>query len=339
MPWIFNLTLKNLVCQFLLTETVQTSTFLFIMKLMYLDNLTLAHVKWFVSSPKLSAEPTVQLFEAIWLILFILAGVFTLFLANQLLNKTKITSRLDRLFFPMQKWIPTVLRLSLGVSLFITGLQGHFFAPNINLPADPYSTFNSVQIILGTCLILGLATSLVAILVLVTYLGGFFLVKPPDLLDHLEIVGYSLSLLLLGAGKWGLDSFIFKVTFGLEKWARLAPRLLLFFVGLALISAAGSEKIFAVSLSQDFLSYHNWNFLSLAGVSNRNFIFFIAGSEIIIGLALIFNLALRLIVVSLLAMMSLTAFLLGPTEVWGHLFAIGVVFTSLVGWKEKTSPD
>ena len=104
------------------------------------------------------------------------------------------------------------------------------------------------------------------------------------------------------------------------------------FTGLALVILAFSEKLLNMNLANDFLvHYENWNFLASFGMDNRNFIIMTGIIELLLGLSLILNKAVRLSTLALLLTMIATALLLGIDEVIGHLFAVGLVFAVWVG--------
>jgi uncharacterized membrane protein YphA (DoxX/SURF4 family) len=93
---------------------------------------------------------------------------------------------------------------------------------------------------------------------------------------------------------------------------------------------AFSEKLFNVPAAQDFLNQHSWNLASFAGVSDRHFIIIAGSIELLLGLALILHKVPRLIVLVTLVTMTATALALGIEEVYGHLFAVGIVVATLV---------
>jgi hypothetical protein len=107
--------------------------------------------------------------------------------------------------------------------------------------------------------------------------------------------------------------------------------LLRIFVGFGLMALALSEKLIGVGLSTDFLQHHNWNFLQPIGVSDRLFIIISGITEFVVGLTLVLNIAPRLTTAIVALLMTITAFLLGVDEVFGHLFALSLVAVVWLG--------
>lgn len=302
-----------------------------------------SHVKWFVDSTTAEVEPVTNLEVALILLVVVIAmGIASL--VDYLLNKKGFNKYFDKKLRVFAPWTASVVRVTLGIILIYASNHNYLFAPNIELEASYYSNgLIWTQGILGVGLILGLFTRVFALLTLVLYFGTLAVAPLADVVEHVEYIGLTVFLFLEGSGPLALDRFI-KLgkpsDWKLRMWSLPVLRIS---VGMGLAILAFSEKIFNLPLAQTFLSEHNWNFLSSLGVSDRTFILVAGTMELIFGLALVFNLASRLVITTILGLFITTAILLGVSEIFGHLFAVGVFMAIWINYdpsiESKTKPS
>ncbi len=299
----------------------------------------LGHIKWFVEDTASSPSDALSLSTSEWLVIVasLVVGIGLMLLAARLLIKPN--KLLDDRFKPFRNWVPTVVRWSTAVLLIASYWLGYMYAPNINYSPTPLSDLLNVALIaIAILLLLGAYTRIAGTGLLVIYMLSFLIVDAPiELLDHLEYIGLGLFLILSPSGKLSVNKNLTDpLSPIMTKFGYWALPSLKIFSGLTLIILAFSERLLNMSLADDFLvSHSSWNFLSSFGLSDRNFIILSGIVVILIGLSLILNKVVRLSTLMLLLTMIVTASLLGPTEVTGHLFAVGLVFAVWVGPNEN----
>jgi uncharacterized membrane protein YphA (DoxX/SURF4 family) len=181
--------------------------------------------------------------------------------------------------------------------------------------------------------LLGAATKAGSVVLLLGYLSLIFETTIGNVLDHFEYVAIAGYLFFRGPGRISLAGKKESNSFKSRQFALPSYRIGL---GIALVALGLSEKLFGISIAQEFLTLHNWNLLSWLGVSDRLFAIIAGSIETLVGLALIFNFASRLLLLIVLGLMSTTAILLGIEEIYGHLFAVGAV---AVIWVNDTKPS
>ncbi len=298
----------------------------------------LGHVKWFAEDAVSSSSNVLSLSTSEWLVIVasLVIGVGLMLLIAKLL--TKPNKFLDDKFKPFREWVPTVVRWSTAALLIAGYWLGHLYASNIDYsPSSLSSLLNVALIVIAVLLLLGAYTQIAGAGLLIIYALSFLVVDAPiELLDHLEYIGLGLFLMLSPTGELSVNkNLVDPLSPVMGKNGYLALPMLKIFSGLTLIILAFSEKLLNMSLVNAFLVNHSsWNFLSSFGLSNRNFIILSAIIVVLIGLSLILNKAARLSTLLLLVTMTITATLLGPLEVTGHLFAVGLVFAVWIGPNE-----
>jgi len=299
----------------------------------------LSHVKWF-NSDKVIAQPSLNNTEWLVVVILLITGLLAFRFADQWLVKSKTRKNLDKKLKPLRLWVPLVVRISTSLLLAINVTHDYLLAPNVTSDGSSTSNLISGLFIVAAVLIgLGLWNKAGAL----TLLAGYLLILTKadfvDVLDHFEYVGIAGYLWLRGPGKHSLDNY-------LQKKKLTAPDLrkhsLTFYrtsIGIGLATLGLSEKLLNTTAAQDFLNQYDWNVLSAVGVSDRWFIVVAGSVELLVGLALIFNYASRLLILVVLALMLLTAVLLGIDEIYGHLFAVGAVAVLLVHDEKPAKRD
>jgi len=294
----------------------------------------LAHVKWFSENNPASAIESLSASEWGIILGVIIAGIILMFLVDKLFRP--LDKKLDSNFATLHGWVPTVVRFSTALLLIFNFWKGYLFAPNIIVGNETiFLLMNAVLVAIALLLLFGVFTRLAGLLLLVIFLlGALAALEPFQLTDHLEYIGIGLFLLFSTPGKLSVNTKLRDPLSSLAKHRRLASPFLRTFVGLGLITLAFSEKLLNMTLSNDFLQSNSWNILSSFGVSDRNFIIVVGVIELLLGLTLVLNKAPRLGTLAILCAMIATAVVLGLEEVFGHLFAVGVVAAVWIGPNE-----
>jgi len=289
-------------------------------------SVVLGHVKWFVPDDGVTYP---GLSPAEWVLAVGVAffTVYILFMAGELLVVRNFEAQLDKHTQRLRQLVPLVVRLSMSAMVFINIRHSYLLAPNVESTGSLMAwfitiLFSSAAVMLGV----GYLTRVGSLLLLASYLLTLWEAHSwIDIADHLEYVGVVGYLWLRGPGWYSVDRYL-----GLSRPVpperlNLSLHVYRVCVGLGLVTLSLSEKLLNVTASQQFLNAHNWNFLEVVGIGDRVFITTMGAMELAIGLALVANIVPRLVTAAVLMAMATTAGLLGIEEIYGHLFAIGIV--------------
>lgn len=294
----------------------------------------LAHVKWFSENSPASVIENLNASEWGLILSAVIVGVVLMILVDKLLRP--IDQKLDEKFAGLSDWVPTVVRFSTALLIVFNFWKGYLFAPNIVVGNETiFLLMNAVIVAVALLLLFGVFTRMAGLLLLVIFfLGTLAALEPFQLTDHLEYIGIGLFLMFAAPGKLSVGTELKDPLSSLAKNQWLALPLLRTSVGLGLVALAFSEKLLNMTLSNDFLQNNSWNILSSFGVNDRNFIIVAGVLELLLGLTLVLNKTPRLGTLAVLCAMIVTAIALGLEEVFGHLFAVGVVVAVWVGPNE-----
>lgn len=292
-----------------------------------------AHVKWF--SEETEAAYLSPLTNTEWVIVAILIalGIAAMIFVDKLFRP--FDHKLDENLRRFREWVPTTVRISTALLIIYNFWNNIFFAPNISYNDGFLSAaVNALLILAAIMLLFGVYVRTAGAVLIVTYLTGLTVVDDwLQLIDHMEYLAIGLFLIFTGAGAAaikGLDDPLNKM----RAYKQYAIPLLKTFIGLSLVALAFSEKLVNMTLANNFLIKNHWNFMSAVGMSDRNFIIMIGILEVLFGLTLILNRASRLGTLAILIAMITTATLLGVEEVFGHMFAVGLVTAVWIGPNE-----
>ncbi|MCP5032689.1 MAG: hypothetical protein GY939_12865 [Actinomycetia bacterium] len=285
-----------------------------------------AHVKWFGQGA--GDGPTqLEALEITLVGLVVLATLALLLGAGECLDDHQAIARLRPRLGRLESMVPLVVRLSTTAFLFVNALDHALLGPNITAGGGALA-FITTWLLLsaGLSLALGFFTRVGIVCLLAGYLLVGLQAPIIDVVDHLEYVGIAAYLWFRGPGTNSLDHIL-----GLNDHAGSGPSRVgllayRFAIGMTLATLALSEKILNVATAEAFLAQYNWNVLAVLGLHDRHFIIILGSIELALGLALAFGQAPRLVVLVVLVAMVATTILLGPGEVLGHVFAVGIVF-------------
>lgn len=245
--------------------------------------------------------------------------------------------------------IPLILALHLAVTLFVSGVSLHLFAPNLVLHepgAVPIGSFGGAvaalaQIAIGLALFYGALTRIAAVLLVVLWLAGMFWFGPVLLLEHAIVPGIALTLYVTGRGPFAVDALLHP-RLGLPRIRRLAHALtpLRIGTGISLVTLAFTEKLWNLPLGLAFLERYPVNFLPEWGVplSDEAFLLGAGAVELLAGLLLIANVYVRLGILVLWLPFNLTLAAFGWIELVGHLPIYGAMAV-LALWGRGSADD
>ncbi len=292
-----------------------------------------AHVKWFSEESETALLEPLSSYEWVVVAVLIALGVAAMVFIDKLFRP--FDHKLDENLRRFRDLVPTTVRISTALLIIYNFWNNIFFAPNISYSDGFLSiTINTLLILVAIMLLFGVYARTAGAILIATYLSGFVVADDWwQMIDHMEYLAIGLFMIFAGAGALavkGLDDPLDR----LKEHKQYAIPSLKTFIGLSLVALAFSEKLANMTLANDFLLRHNWNFMTAVGMSDRNFIIMIGILEILFGLTLVLNRASRLGTLAILLAMIATASLLGIEEVFGHMFAIGLVAAVWVGPNE-----
>jgi uncharacterized membrane protein YphA (DoxX/SURF4 family) len=329
-----------------LTTSIATSTPFGLTLLVYAlaPAPALAHAKWFLSTeaPPVAASALSQ--PILWITLGLVALVVA---AAWWLQRL----RGGQGFLPSLAWfgalperrsalygvIPAVLAVHLAVPLFVRGVQGQLFSPDLHIPGALAYLVGLVQVGVALAFFYGGLTRLAALALAGLWLAGFALSGIEGMFDNALMLGFAGFFWLAGRGPLAIDRLIFPRFEPTERQMSLAVQWLRIGLGVGLVSAALTEKLANLPLAGAFLAQHQLNFLPALGIPISNEVFAaLAGSvELLVGLCLIFNVFVREIIIIAWFPLNLTLTVFNWSELIGHLPIYGVMALLLV-WEQGT---
>ncbi len=207
--------------------------------------------------------------------------------------------------------IPFILRLAAGFALIGAGTENFLISPAIS----DDSFLATLEILLGFLMIVGFLLTPVTLAAVALVLGAF--VMHPSLLGNLDLLATLIAILLLSQNKLGIDDLLGIGTPQIpEKYRSLAPLVLRFGIGIALVYLAITEK---------FLNPHNfalvvekYSMTSLVPVSAAMWTLSVGIFELFIGLMLVLGIHVR--TMSLIAFITLSlSFFFFTEAVFAHV--------------------
>ena len=291
-----------------------------------IPGLALAHVKWFAEEETIINPYSVH---DHYVLIGIIIALCIIGIGIYLEKKLKVPHKLDK---TIQKWAPGVLSIAsigFGLSFIIFALKGFVFAPNLPVVGNIGYLMLSIELIAGVLILLGFYERIGGLLILVLFILGITQYGSIEMLDTLEMVGFAFYIIIIGRPKWKMRDWNFVKHLSHKIHAYGLP-ILRVGTGLNLIVLGFTEKILNPSLTDNFLSHYNWNFMQSLGFHNfTNYYFgFSAGMvEVLFGLFFLLGLVTRTTTIALAVFLVTTLCLLGPVELIGHLphFSIAIV--------------
>jgi uncharacterized membrane protein YphA (DoxX/SURF4 family) len=300
---------------------------LFTFTILSIPFVTDAHVRWFAHEEtfvKPYSWTDIPVIASIAIVLLIvLIGIY--------LEKKLRTPKWFDTF--TEKWAPNILSfasIGFGLSFLIFTFNGFVFAPPLHTES---LLLLGIQGLAGAMILFGVYERIAGALLLVLFglcVKEFGFV---DVMDTFEMLSFAIYAMIIGRPKWKIvDTDIF-----IKLRHRLHPYglpLLRVGTGLNLIILGFSEKILAPSLTANFLSDHQWNFMQNLGFHSYSdywFAYSAGVSEALFGLFFLLGLVTRTTTLALAVFLVTTLYLLGPIELIGHLphFSIAIVLIIL----------
>ena len=245
--------------------------------------------------------------------------------------------------------IPLVLALHLSVTLFVSGVTLHLFAPNLALGEPGAVPIGSIggavaalaQIGIGLALFYGALTRIAALFLVLLWLAGALWFGPVLLLEHAIVPGIALTLYVTGRGPFAVDALL-NPRLGLPRLRFLPHALtpLRIGTGVSLVTLAFTEKLWNLPLGLAFLERYPVNFLPAWGipVSDETFLLAAGAVELLAGLLLIANVYVRVGILVLWLPFNLTLAAFGWIELVGHLPIYGAMAV-LALWGRGSADD
>ena len=277
-----------------------------------------AHELWFIdphsdimpARPELFTQPTalgVYLIAAAAIVFVLLVAFRKWYVESPLVKRFE-----KRFIFPFHA--RQILAALIGVDLVWNALGGSLFAPNLLLPQDIGGIIVMwVAVIVGMLMIFfeyflfECSIVLFALFVYMSIGAG-----PSAMMQQLLFAGSALFLGATSPRTW------FKKPISLAHRQR-AYDVFRIFCGLNFLALAALKWMNPELDLKLIVDYPAMNFMSGLGMEPATFAFCVALVETIAALAIIFNLFVRPFAMVLVPMFTLSAFILGPKEVVGHL--------------------
>ncbi|MCU4924425.1 DoxX family protein [Halobacteria archaeon AArc-dxtr1] len=238
-------------------------------------------------------------------------------------------------------YVPWLLRISLGIPLIGAGFAGYFISPALEVE------LRILQVALGFLLLFGLATRVVALCALATYLVGVAIW--PILFLQFEFVGGLLALALVGSGKPSADHVLqrvsgspetvygrFDVVYGparsfqswIEPYARYMPTVTRVGLGLTFIYLGATQKLLQPGLALAVVD--RYDLTAVVPVAPELWVLGAGLSEVTLGIVLIAGLFTRASAATAIAIFTLTLFALPDDPVLAHVALFGMASVLLI---------
>lgn len=303
-----------------------------------------AHEKWFHQGAwepanwrSVAQFPTAALIAGV-VVITILAALFRRRLTRPNVFPGPVALGADAdgmtLFYAL---VPGILAIHVAVPLLVYGIQGHLFAPYLNLPGVWQYWLGLIQVGAAIALFYGGLTRLAAIAIGVAWLTGIGVFGLEPMLENSHYIGFAAFFFLTGRGPFSIDHLLFPRFDPPIDMMRLAPRALRIGVGISLVTVAFTEKLANPQLAQSFLQQHPLNFTAALGMpmSDATFVLCAGTVELLVGLFVLFGLFPRLIILVAWLPFNLTLTVFDWVELIGHLPFYGAMALLLVWTPEE----
>ncbi len=295
----------------------------------FVPTVTFAHVRWFaeeeVHVKMYSITDPKVLIGVFFFLIVVLLGIY-------LEKKLKVPARLDNFIEKLAPYVLSIASIGFGLALLLFSYNGFVFAPNLQILDNMGRWMIFVQALAGFMILFGIYERLAGLIVIVLFGLVFVEFGFIEMIDTLSMVGFAIYIMIIGRPKWKIvETNIFEsISHRLHNYGYPALRL---FTGLNLLLLGFTEKIFAPSLTQNFLQHYNWNFMQNMGLgffTDYYFAFYAGLAEILFGVFFILGLITRTTTIFLSLFLVTTLYLLGPVELVGHLPHFSMAIVTLV---------
>jgi uncharacterized membrane protein YphA (DoxX/SURF4 family) len=220
------------------------------------------------------------------------------------------------------EYVPLILRISLGVLLIGAGLDGKLLGPLVEgLPG-----LSTVEIVSGFLLIAGLFTLPISLMISGLYIAAVSMNS--YMYGGLEILMISLSILIIGVTKPGIDDLLgIRWGFPKVKWEVWVPVLLRVGIGGSMVFLAIYEKFLNPIASLDVvMKYHMQGFIPVSG---DMWVLGAGIAELIVGLAILIGFRLRVFGVVTLLILSASFFFFNEA-IYPHVTLFGATIVLFI---------
>ncbi len=265
-----------------------------------------AHVKWFAEK-EVAIEPFDVTESAVVVWIFIIAAIV---LCGFFLDKRFTPKGRNR-----KRWSASISRLfqaMVGLWLIISSIDNSIIAPVFPVSDIVTQVIRGGLLVAGILFITGFFVRIASLLLMAGYIATAWQFGILELLEHAHVFGIGLAIFIQDGGTKN----------PLHRFAGYSVTAIRVTAGISFITLALSEKLFHPGLSAAFLTEHNWNFMELYGFdwfSDRLFILSAGMTELLLGTLLFTGILVRPTLVAIAVVFGITATILGPHEVLGHL--------------------
>lgn len=308
-----------------------------------------AHEQWFGGAMNpLAPLPYFFTSWSVARIALIVGAVAILALAyfiRPFISRLKIAHKIEEKVTSIGSLAPQLVRSALGILLIMASSQSLLFAPDLNLTQVPFALavpLWSLQYVIGFALVLGLFVRPAALLGIALYGASFAFFPARNLLSYMSFVGIFIYLFMVGVP--GMSCVLFKNKLSKmyrwlaahEQWGVIAMRVMF---GLSFIYMGFAFKLLNPQLALNVVEKAPLNFIALLGITsftNEMFVYAAGLAEVLFGIVYIFNILPRISSLKLFSLFTVTIFIFGLGELFGHLPLLAGFFTILTYQKKES---
>jgi uncharacterized membrane protein YphA (DoxX/SURF4 family) len=261
------------------------------LSILFIPNLALAHVKWFVDTDEVIANShgvtpfyswgskEVLIWGAIILI--------TVFIFSLIDTYTKSPKKLLSFGLNHEKSINRVSQVVLGIFLVtVSFIWKIILVPDMHVDSTITHALEILQALIGVMYIFNIKPRLASGLLLILCAGLFWKEGFLALLENAILVSLALYFFIVNSK----DTSIF------AKYKKHAVEIVRIGTGVSLITLAFTEKMMYPELSLDFLSVHHWNFMQslFPWFTDKLFVLSTGFAEMIFGILFILGYITRI---------------------------------------------
>lgn len=215
------------------------------------------------------------------------------------------------------KFVPWMLRLSLGIALIGAGTEGALISPLI--PQMQAASF--LQVLTGFFILAGFLLAPAVLVALALYVVA--LVIEPYSIGNLDFLALALALLAYADNRPGVDHlFGIPFTIRLKSLSRYIPLMLRAGIGFAMIYLALFEKFLNPHTSASIVE--TYRLTSVIAVTPAMWVFAVGAIELVVGLCLLLGFWTRTVSIITFFILSLTFFYFGE-DVYSHVTLFGTL--------------
>jgi uncharacterized membrane protein YphA (DoxX/SURF4 family) len=278
-----------------------------------------AHTRWFADEalPQLTTSEPISLYITVWSVLVLLFFSIAIYLQRfALLELPQFTPSQAHDFSKAA----TAFIMLVGAYFIIAGSHEYFLTPNITASERLPFIFVALQIIIGICILTGIASRIAALSLIPLWLVSFFYTGFIEGIENIWLPAVAFFIAIYGNEyqKIYSNSYVEAI---FSRYKKYGLSLLRIGSGLSLIILGLTEKITAPEYGVNFLLQYNWNFMAYLGLEYSDILFTISAGavEVLLGLLIAFGILTRLTVAVVVVIFAIPMFILGPIELTGHL--------------------